>query len=180
MLVWKSPITAALCVVIATALLQSAAADSAAKQGMHAAYRSLSLLLGRAIDVDGATQESVEFDRALEQLEQASIAISEHTTGRPYSFDPLTRSLERNVKHVTNNYRAGFIELGDLYLIETIDHCAACHSRSPEAISALPADKFVQNINRSNFDTAIATRLLVAVRKFAEAKELWLDEFDRD
>jgi len=147
-------------------------------QVMQNALASLTHLVG--VSLDDGDRNSATFSAALKQLELASIDIGEHTHGLPYSFDLVARSLEGTVSQMVRSYTAGLNDLGEIYLVETFGHCAACHAQSPAMEGSTDVTAFVDKILGEDLEPGITAQLLVAVRRKDEAISVWENQITGD
>jgi len=165
--------SAVFCLAVSPYVSAQTSSALSTKEVMRSAFQSLSYLIEVAMDAEFDHSDDPEFTSALDQLASISGQIGEHTGSKVYSMDLVARSLETNVNQLVSNYKAGFDGIGEVYLVETIDHCAACHSQSPEIAATLDVDQFVQKVREEKLDSSLAARMMVAVRKFPEALQIW-------
>lgn len=147
-------------------------------QVMQNALASLTHLV--EVSLGDGDRNSAAFNAALKQLELASIDVGEHTHGLPYSFDLVARSLEDTVSQMVRAYTAGLNDLGEIYLVETFGHCAACHAQSPTLEGSTDVGAFVDRILGEDLESSVAAQLLVAVRRKDEAISLWENRITGD
>ncbi len=163
-LLWVSPVEL---------IAQEQGQDNQLKTTMHSAFQALSYLIDEALDKNSEGHDKENLKTALQRIESASVRIAEHSESAPRSFNLVAASLGSVVDQMVRNYQVGLDQLGEAYLVETIDHCAACHAQSPEIEGTIDLNGFVQRIKNEELDTSVAAQMLIAVRRFSDASALW-------
>ena len=143
------------------------------KMVMQTAYTALKKVIFDVLDDEFDSGNKQEFYTALDQLSASAQDIAAHAGSFESSLDIVGRSLAENIDQLVANYKAGYENAGELYLVEAIDHCGSCHSQTPELHSSLQTDEFVRFLLERDVEVSMATRILVAVREFDEALSLW-------
>ena len=146
--------------------------DSEVLEVMRRAYDSLSFLIELALEPGYDRINEQEVTEKLEQLDQASYALLKHGQIEPVSFHLLGRSLDHNVQQMVKNYRIGLHEVAELYLLDTIEHCVACHTRLPEDKTRNIGEAFSATLKGSQLNSVLAARILIAVRQPEKALEI--------
>lgn len=132
---------------------------------MQRAYDSLSFLINLALEPGYDRIDEPEVVAKLEQLDQASYALLKHGQLEPVSFHLLGRSLDQNVQQMVRNYRNGLHEVAELYLLDTIEHCVACHTLLPEEKSRKIGEAFGASLDDTEVNSVLSARILIAVRQ---------------
>ena len=140
---------------------------------MQQSLKSLSYLIDVALDSEFDRTEDDEFLRNLELMQSLSTKIAEHTEGIPHSLHLVTHSLDETIRQMVANYKSGFNATGEVYLIETIDHCVACHTQSSNLKNDNHVDELLELIYSEEVHTSVAARMMIAARRFPEAIQLW-------
>lgn len=146
--------------------------DTEVLEVMRRAYDSLSFLIELALEPGYDRINEPEVSAKLEQLDQASYTLLKHGQLEPVSFHLLGRSLDQNVQQMVKNYRIGLHEVAELYLLDTIEHCVACHTRLPEEKSRNIGAAFGVSLEGSQLNSVLAARILIAVRQPEKALEI--------
>ena len=146
--------------------------DTEVLEVMRRAYDSLSFLIELALEPGYDRINEPEVSAKLEQLDQASYTLLKHGQLEPVSFHLLGRSLDQNVQQMVKNYRIGLHEVAELYLLDTIEHCVACHTRLPEEKSRNIGEAFGVSLEGSQLNSVLAARILIAVRQPEKALEI--------
>ena len=146
--------------------------DSEVLEVMRRAYDSLSFLIELALEPGYDRIKEPEVSEKLEQLDNASYALLKHGQIEPVSFHLLGRSLDQNVQQMVKNYRIGLHEVAELYLLDTIEHCVACHTRLPEDKTRNIGEAFSAKLKGSQLNSVLAARILIAVRQPEKALEI--------
>ncbi|MGI9317273.1 MAG: hypothetical protein ACR2QW_08095 [bacterium] len=139
---------------------------------MQSAYDSLSFLIKLALEPGYDRLDEPAVLEKLEQLDQASYSLLKHGQLEPVSFHLLGRSLDKNVQQMVRNYRNGLHEVAELYLLDTIEHCVACHTLLPEKKSREIGQAFGASLKGTELNSVLAARILIAVRQPEKALEL--------
>ena len=84
--------------------------------------------------------------------------------------------MAKDIEKLVGNYRAGRSEIGEVYLIETIDHCSSCHSQTPKLKASLNTERLKTEIAENGVGASMAARMLIAIRSFDEAIKRWEEE----
>lgn len=111
-------------------LVNPAIADStnagAVQKTMAQAIKSLSYLIDVALDPDFDRTDDEDFILNLELMQRLSGKIAAHTQGMTSALNLVTLSLDDTIDQMVANYKSGYDTTGELYLVETVDHCVAC------------------------------------------------------
>ncbi len=66
---------------------------------------------------------------------------------------------------MVRNYRNGLHEVAELYLLDTIEHCVACHTLLPEEKSRKIGEAFGASLDDTELNSVLSARILIAVRQ---------------
>ncbi|MGB5708216.1 MAG: hypothetical protein WBM41_15450 [Arenicellales bacterium] len=138
---------------------------------MHRAYDSLSFLVRLALEPGYDRLDEPDVVAKLEQLDQASYSLLKHGQLEPVSFHLFGRSLDQNVQQMLRHYRNGLHDVAELYLLDTIEHCVACHTLLPDDKSRSIGQEFGESLKDTDLNSVLAARILIAIRQPERALE---------
>jgi hypothetical protein len=106
---------------------------------------------------------------ALDALAKNGAGLERHVEGRDLGFTFLSRSLARDMREIRDRYQAGHVAEARFLLLEVSDHCAACHSRLPDAREHPIGRRLVDDPRVASLDLDQRVELEVATRQFERA-----------
>jgi hypothetical protein len=106
---------------------------------------------------------------ALEALAAEGAKVEGHGRGRDPGFGFLARSLARDTREIRDRFAAGRRDEARFLLLELSDHCAACHSRLPDAREHPVGRRLVDDPRVAALAPDERVNLEVATRQFDRA-----------
>ena len=106
---------------------------------------------------------------ALDALVKHGAELERHVQGRDLGFAFLSRSLARDMRDIRDRYAAGHVAEARFLLLEVTDHCAACHSRLPDAREHPVGRLLADDPRVAALDLEERVELDVATRQFDRA-----------
>ncbi len=150
--------------------------NSDVKETMRQALESLTYFINFSLDSQPDRSKDSEFQFNLERMQSLGAGITEHTKDVPYSLNLVTLTLEETIDQMVVNYQSGFDRSAETYLIETVDHCVACHTQSPDLKNNINIDELVGSIHSEEVNPSVAARILIAARRIPEAIQIWEEQ----
>jgi hypothetical protein len=113
---------------------------------------------------------------ALEALAEGSEALEEHDQLGP-AYGHLKRSLARDAREAELRFRQGRYQGVRFLLTQLTSSCVACHTKLPGEGQFDLGERFVERARIKSLPTEQRARLLVAVRQFEAAMEVYEERF---
>ncbi|MBX2869520.1 MAG: hypothetical protein KTR18_12635 [Acidiferrobacterales bacterium] len=158
---------------VSTCAMADQKVNAEVKETMRQALESLTYLIDFALDIEGKNEKDSEFRFNLERMQSLSAGITEHTSSVPYSLNLVTLTLEETIDQMVANYKMGFDHSAESYLIETVDHCVACHTQSPGLKNDIDVKALISTIYSEEVNPSVASRIFIAARRIPEAIQIW-------
>jgi hypothetical protein len=148
---------------------------------MRAVFEEMKELIPLSLDQSRWSDPAVRTEvlSSLDRLERLIVALEHHGRNRAAGFSELALNLAGDVRETHERYLRGEYEEARFFLTGTLQTCVACHTRLPSDRSFPLADEFVEKAELTKLSRRDRAWLLVTVRRFDEALDLW-EELIRD
>jgi hypothetical protein len=140
---------------------------------MHEVFQSIAYLLPRSLvekPFDGDDSELIQ--RRLRVLEESSSALAEHAGADDAEFGLLARSFSRSTRDIGIAFGSGDAAFAYYALMDMTEHCAACHSRLPDAGNFHFGQRLMARMDVDAMPPGDLAQLYVATRQFDTALDL--------
>lgn len=168
-------IAAAIVVAVAATGSRPAGDPPPLRPQMESIFEALSTALNLSLydSPFRGDQERAMITDALELLADSAAALEIHAPGYEY----LERSLARDAREAALRYRQGREEGATFLLTRLTASCMGCHTRLPADQSYDLGHEFVRRARIESLPPLRRARLLVAVREFEPAMDVYEDYF---
>lgn len=166
-------VLAGLCVLLATA--SQADVPASPRPTMQAVFAEMKQLIPLSLDAErwSAFESRAKILASLRRLEEASVALEAHGRTREAGFDELALGLARDLRETHARFRVGELEEARFFLTGSLQNCVACHVRLPSDRSFPLAEQLIDRAEIESLDARERAWLLVTVRRFEDALEVW-------
>jgi hypothetical protein len=150
-----------------------AEAAESTRAAMGRIVESLSFVLPLSLDedrfADPAQRQAIL--ASLDALAESGAQLGSHGSSRDAGFAFLSRSLARDTRDVRDRFAAGRSAEARFLLLEVTDHCAACHSRLPDAAKHPIGRRLLDDPRVAGLHASERVNLEVATRQWERALE---------
>lgn len=167
---------AAACLAAALAAAPAlAASDAATRETMRKVFGALSTLLPASLDEEGfgdpAQRDALQL--AFEELASSAEGLARHGAERDEAFRLLSRTLADDAEQAASRFARGRDAEAAFRVRQLTQRCVGCHSRLPSAGEFPLAEQLLARSELTQLAPDERARLLVAVRRFADALGTW-------